>query len=83
MHILTAELGKVGHNSIFRRRYTGSFCPIEELIIDCSFVLRSEQVRDHTRVQKIVDIFKEGLKDNLCVGEKELHNLIFKRAFLE
>ena len=71
MKVLTAKLHKVSHNCVSAVSLAIFAGFRTQLIKNGGFLLRREKVRDLTTVQKVVDIFKERLLHDLCVGEKE------------
>lgn len=78
MKVLTTELDEVGVDGFTSLRNASSFRSVGELIIDDDFLLGQEKIGDLTRVEQIVDVFEEGLEDDLSVREQELRWLVLQ-----
>lgn len=83
MKAFATKLHEVSVLSVFVLVLSSCFGFIRDIITDGVLFFLGEQVGNFTRVEQVVDIFEEGLSDNLGVREEELYFLVFNTALLE
>jgi hypothetical protein len=67
MKIFSAKLDEITVDLISIISYFGFSSFRRKFITDLSFFLCREEIWHFTTVQEVVDVFKEGLFDNLCI----------------
>lgn len=78
MQVFSADLHKVGVDLVSVVTTSDTSGSWGHLVADCNLFVGREKIRYLSAVEQVVDIFKEGLFDQLSVGKQEHLWLVLK-----